>query len=166
MPTTKPTTKPGVAQRSAQAPDLVLSASRALLGVVVTSLMPALEEVTLPQFRVLVILAGHQGPMRMGELADELGVHPSTFSRTADRLVVGNWIRRGENPESRRETFIDLQPRGKRLVDLVTRRRRAQIERILDSADASEVKQIVDGMEAFARIVGEPAAGELAPLGM
>lgn len=36
-----------------------LAASRALLGVVARSVMEALEDVTLPQFRVLVVLTAH-----------------------------------------------------------------------------------------------------------
>ena len=42
-------------------------------------------DVTLPQFRVLVILAS-RGPRRVRDLADDLGVNPSGASRLCDRL--------------------------------------------------------------------------------
>jgi DNA-binding MarR family transcriptional regulator len=144
----------------------VLTASRALLGVVARSLAPALEEVTLPQFRVLVILSAADRPMKHADLASALGVHPSTFSRTADRLEGGGWVRRVENPESRRETLIELRPKGRRLVDRVTQRRRDEIAEILDQATPAARRQILTGMRAFALASGEPGIGELAALGM
>lgn len=146
--------------------DAVLTASRALLGVVVRSIAPALNEITLPQFRVLVILSAADRPMRSGQLASALGVHPSTFSRTTDRLVSGGWVRRLENPDSRRETLIELQPRGHRLVNRVTRRRREEIEKVLSEASPAARRQIQVGMQAFALASGEPAVVELASLGM
>ena len=65
----------------------VLTASRALLGVIARSVAPVLDRVTVPQFRVLVLLSTSDGPVRSGDLAAALGVHPSTFTRNADRLV-------------------------------------------------------------------------------
>lgn len=146
--------------------DAVLTASRALLGVVARSLAPALEEITLPQFRVLVILSAAAHPIRSGDLAAALGVHPSTFSRTANRLESSGWVQRVENPDSRRETLIELQPRGRRLVETVTRRRRDEIEKILDHATPAARQQILAGMQAFALASGEQGAVELAALGM
>lgn len=146
--------------------DAVLTASRALLGVVVRSLAPALEEITLPQFRVLVILSAAGRPVRSGELAAALGVHPSTFSRTTDRLETGGWVQRLENPDSGRETLIGLQPRGRRLVDRVNRRRLDEIAKVLSQATPGARRQILAGMQAFALASGDPGAVELAALGM
>jgi DNA-binding MarR family transcriptional regulator len=146
--------------------EAVLTASRALLGVVARSLAQALDEITLPQFRVLVILSAGDRPIRSGELAAALGVHPSTFSRTTDRLVTGGWVRRLENPDSRRETLIELLPRGRRLVNRVTRRRRDEIAKILSQASPAARRQILAGMQEFALASGEPVAVELASLGM
>lgn len=42
-----------------------LTASRALLGVIARSLATVMDTVTLPQFRVLVVLSDF-GPLRMG----------------------------------------------------------------------------------------------------
>lgn len=156
----------GVDARAAADADAALTASRALLGVVARSLAPALEQITLPQFRVLVILSAAGQPMRSGDLAAALGVHPSTFSRTTNRLETGGWVQRVENPDSRRETLIELQPQGRRLVDTVTRRRRDEIEKILSQATPAARRQILAGMHAFALAAGEPGAIELAALGM
>ncbi len=146
--------------------DAVLTASRALLGVVARSLAPVLEEISLHQFRVLVVLSAAGQPMRSGALAAALGVHPSTFSRTTDRLEAAGWVRREENPESRREVLIELQPQGSRLVENVTRRRRKEISRILADATPEARAQIMAGMLAFAEASGEPAVTDVASLGM
>ena len=121
--------------------EATLAASRALVGVVARSLAEVLEQVTLPQFRVLVVLCG-EGPLRSGVLAERLGVHQSTFTRTADRLVAQGWIRREPNAESRREVLVDLTDAGKALVVEVMQARRAEIERILAGASAGERKAI------------------------
>src|SRR5580658_2470565 len=60
--------------------DGVLAASRALVAVAAKSLGAAEEEVTLPQYRALVVLAT-RGPQRMTELADALEVNQSTVTR-------------------------------------------------------------------------------------
>lgn len=148
------------------ASDAVLTSSRALLGVVARSLAPALEEVTLPQFRVLVILSSSPAPVRSGALAEAVGVHASTFSRNADRLAAGGWVRRVENPASRRETLIELTPQGARLVALVTRRRRAEIRRILGDLPPEQLPLVEAAFEAFAGATGEPPVHELATLGL
>lgn len=96
-------------QHTDQATQQALAASRALVGVAVRSMAPALEEMSMQQYRVLVLLTA-RGPLRSGVLADELEIHASTFSRLADQLVSGGWIQRLENPSSRREVLIDLAP--------------------------------------------------------
>ena len=144
----------------------VLTASRALLGVVARSVAPVLEDVTLPQFRALVILSASPGPMRSGDLAVQLGIHQSTFTRTADRLVAADLIRRRENPDNRRETLIELAPGGARIVDLVTERRRAEIRAVLAGLSPGERDRILDAMTLFSRAAGEPRTHDLLPLGI
>jgi DNA-binding MarR family transcriptional regulator len=144
--------------------EATLVASRALLAVVARSLATTLEEITLPQWRVLVLLSS-RGAMRSGALAELLGVHPSTFSRTADRMVAAGLISRAGNPDSRREVLIELAPAGRRLVDEVTSRRRAEIEAILARLPMRQRAVVLRGMSAFAAAAGEPAPADLATLG-
>ena len=66
----------------------VLTASRALLAVVARSIAPELDRVTVPQFRVLVVLSTAGQPVRNRDLAEALGVHPSTFTRNKPMIVV------------------------------------------------------------------------------
>lgn len=148
-----------------EATDATLRASRALLGIVARSVADALEVVTLPQFRVLVVLAG-AGPLRMGVLAARVGAVPSTFSRTIDRMAENGWVQRKESPESRREVLIDLTEHGHDLVATVTDRRRRQMAAILSSLDATQQRAIIDALELFSTAAGEPAPEDLLTLGL
>ena len=69
-----------VVEESDQLDELVLAllrAFRALVGVAAQSLAHLPEDVSLGQFRALVLLAEH-GTMTVGALATHLGTHPST----------------------------------------------------------------------------------------
>ena len=142
-----------------------MAASRALLGLVVRSLGHALEQVTLPQYRILVVLCAN-GPMRSGDLAEQLGVHQSTLTRTADRLVAGGWVRRETSSESRREVLVHLTQDGQNLVTRVMTQRRHEIEAVLDNTDERSRKAILRGFKAFALAAGEPEAKDLLTIGM
>jgi DNA-binding MarR family transcriptional regulator len=142
-----------------------LVASRSLLGFVAQSLAPALEEMTMPQFRVLVVLDG-VGPSRMGDLAERIGVHPSTLSRTVDKLVGAGWLERASGEESRREVHVALTKRGHTLVDEITAQRRSGIVGVLEGLGAEDRAAVQRGMEIFAAAAGEASPGDLLELGL
>ncbi|WP_169747768.1 MarR family winged helix-turn-helix transcriptional regulator [Demequina subtropica] len=142
-----------------------LASSRALLGIVARSLAPALTEVTVPQFRVLVVLS-QSGPLRMGDLAERIGIHPSTLTRTVERLEHGGWIVRTPVPDNRREVRSSLTEAGQALVATVTERRVAMIAEVLEGMTTDERAALGTGMEAFARAAGEPQPQDLLELGM
>ena len=141
-----------------------LAASRALMGVMARSMASVLDQITLPQFRVLVLLST-SGPLRTGALAERSGVHASTLTRTADRLVRGGWVRRIENPLSRREVIIELTDAGAALVREVTDRRAAELAEILARLAPEGRAQVLAGLEIFAAAAGEPTAQDLLVLG-
>ncbi|WP_396658997.1 MarR family winged helix-turn-helix transcriptional regulator [Microbacterium oxydans] len=147
------------------AADAVLHASRALLGVVARSIAPALDQISLPQFRVLVVLTA-TGPLRMGALAERIGAQPSTFSRTVDRMVTNGWLARAANENSRREVLVRATPEGQQLVDRVTERRSEELRAILAVLTETEQKEIAAALRAFATAAGEPHPATLLTLGL
>ncbi len=148
-----------------QVTNSVLVASRILVGVAARSLAAVADQVTLPQFRMLVVLST-RGPLRARELADALGVHPSTASRMVDRLSADRLVDRDVNPDNRREVIVSLSARGARLVDEVTRRRREQIAAIVGAMPALQRGRLVAALQTFNTAAGEPAAeATAAPLG-
>jgi DNA-binding MarR family transcriptional regulator len=146
----------------------VLTASRLLVAVSVRSLAAAEERVTLPQFRLLVLLDTH-GETNLVTLADRLVVNPSTALRMVDRLADGGFVSRRVNPESRRETLLRLTAAGQQIVDEVTSRRREEIAAIVVRMSPNDRGGLVRALRAFAEAGGEPAAEErerdLVPLG-
>jgi len=141
-----------------------LTASRALVGIIARSLADVLDDVTLPQYRVLVVLCA-EGPLRSGVLAERLGIHQSTLTRTADRLVAQGLIRRDPSQESRREIMVDLTDAGRDIVVRVLRQRSQHLREILEGVSAADRKKIREGFRAFAA-AGEPQAQHLLTLGV
>jgi DNA-binding MarR family transcriptional regulator len=139
--------------------DTVLAASRALVAVAARSLAAAGDEVTLPQYRALVVLAA-QGPQGTAELAAALAVNPSTATRMCDRLVRKGLVRRHRQAGDRRAVRIALTPAGRDLVTEVTRQRRAELARLLSALSPEEHKPVIAAFRAFAAAAGElPSPG-------
>ena len=134
--------------------DAVLGASRALVAVAARSLASAESEVSLPQYRALVVLAA-RGPQRPSDLAEELGVHGSTAGRMCDRLERKSLVRRHRSDEDRRTVVLALTERGRALVDDVTQRRRAEIARLVRRVPAAARGQVVTALEALSHAAGE-----------
>ena len=74
--------------------DALLSASRVMVALAARSLADLDADVTLPQYRALVVLAS-RGPQRVVDISTELGVNPSTGTRMCDRLVRKGLMRPG-----------------------------------------------------------------------
>lgn len=155
---------PASDQPAVEVIESTLNASRALLSIIVKSLAPVLEEITPGQLRALVILSS-QGSQRAGVLAGMLGVHPSTFTRTVDRLAAGGWVTRSENPDSRREVLVELTARGERAVASVMRGRRRELAAVLGSLTPADQHRVAEAFMIFARACGEPSIADLANLG-
>jgi len=136
--------------------DAVLTASRLLVAVSATSIASVDESITLPQFRLLVVLST-RGPLKLSTLADHLGVNPSTATRMIDRLIATRLVSRQVNPSSRREVVVELTGTGATVVNEVTARRRAEIARIVGRMPNRLRHELVEALEAFSEAGGEPA---------
>lgn len=135
--------------------EAVLGASRVLVAVAARSLAAAAEEeVTVQQYRTLVVLAS-TGPQRVLSLADALNVTPSTATRMCDRLVRKGLVRRRTARSDRREVRITLTSAGQELVDKVTLLRRAEISQILAKIPSAEQAAIVDIFDKLTAAAGE-----------
>jgi DNA-binding MarR family transcriptional regulator len=135
--------------------EAVLRATRVLVAVAVRSLASVDHDVTLPQYRALVVLAS-RGPQRPSELADALAVHPSTITRLCDRLAAKRLVRRRGSAVSRREVSVELSAKGRRLVDAVTERRRAEIADIVAKVPERERAATVRALHALGDAASEP----------
>ncbi len=134
--------------------DTVLAASRALVAVAARSLEATGDEVTLPQYRALVVLAA-RGPQGTAELAAALAVNPSTATRMCDRLVRKGLVRRHRQAGDRRSVRIALTAAGRDLVAEVSRRRRAELARLLGALPTDQHEPVIAAFRAFAAAAGE-----------
>jgi len=147
-----PTTRS--APKSVELIDAVLSASRVLVAVAARSLAEHQDEVSISQYRALVLL-GSRGPQRPVDLAEALAIDPSTATRLCDRLVRKRLISRRRQGADRREVRLDLTARGRQLVDSVTARRRLEIEHVLETIPTGERSALARAFSLFASHAGE-----------
>jgi DNA-binding MarR family transcriptional regulator len=129
--------------------DALMRASRALVAVTARSLSSVNEEVTLAQFRTLMVLST-QGPQTVTALAEHLDVHASTMTRMCTRLVTRGLVVRVPSAVDRREVVITLSTNGSRLVDDVLSNRRAEFDAIVQRLSEDERHTIIGALDAFA----------------
>ena len=134
--------------------DAVVTASRVLVAMAARSLADVGEEVTLTQYRSLVVLAS-RGPQGVAALAEAVVVTPPTASRLVDRLVRKGLVRRRTDRHDRRQVRIGLTEAGRSLVDLVTERRRVEISQLLTSIDPEVQRSMAAGLQQLAQAAGE-----------
>lgn len=137
----------------------VLTASRVLLALSARSLGAVADTLTLPQFRMLVVLDS-RGPMSLSRLADHLAVNPSTAMRMVDRLTVAGMLARESSPHNRREVRLVLTAEGVRTVAEATERRREEIARTVAAMPAESRSGLIQALHAFAEAGGEPAPAQ------
>lgn len=150
---------PGTAHADAVS-DAVLTATRLLMTVSASSIAAVDESITIPQFRVLVVLQS-RGPMTFAQLADILGVDPSSARRTVDRLTTAGLVNRTVSTTSRREAVLELTDLGNHVCTEVTRRRRERIADIVDRIPEHERDRLITAAEAFNEAGGEPPATDV-----
>ena len=127
MPSKSDDDGPGLAPGTS---DVLQAATRVLAGVALRSLDVLGAAVTLPQFRLLAILAD-LGPVPSGQAARALGLDPSTVTRLADRMVVAGHAARGTEPRHRGVVTLTLTASGRELVATAGAWRRRELARIM-----------------------------------
>ena len=127
--------------------DAVLASSRALVALSARSIATT-KGVTLPQYRMLVVLDG--GPTNLKTLADALDVAPSTAMRMVDRLIEAGMVSRTVPPDNRRVTHLELTAAGRRTVHRVTNRRRRDLQQVVARIPAGQRSALATAMATFA----------------
>ena len=134
--------------------DAVLTASRVLVAIAARSLADAGEEVTLTQYRTLVILAS-RGPQGIAALAEAVSVTPPTASRLCERLVRKGLVRRRTDRRDRRQVRVALTEAGRHLIDAVTEHRRSEIADLMAAVPPEDQRSVVTALRRLAASAGE-----------
>jgi DNA-binding MarR family transcriptional regulator len=133
----------------------VLAASKALVGVAARSLAPVEEELTLVQFRALLLVV-EQRVSSPGDLAGYLDVHPSNATRLVERLVAKGLVTRVGAADDRRTIVVEATVAGRALIRQVLDQRRRDIDQILERM-GDEAEAVADVLDRFAAAAGESA---------
>ena len=134
--------------------DGLMATARLLVSLTARSLAQEEANVTLPQYRALVILAG-SGPRRIVDLAADLGVQPSTATRMCDRLVRKGFVARQERTDDRRVAWIALDRAGRDLVAAMMDRRRRYLADLVAAVDLPDPQGLAAALDALATAAGE-----------
>ncbi|MFR9778962.1 MarR family winged helix-turn-helix transcriptional regulator [Micromonospora sp. MS34] len=139
--------------------DAISALSRVLVGVTARTLAGLDVEVTLPQYRTLVLLAS-RGPLRTVDLAAALDVHPSTVTRTCDRLVRRGLVGRHQGTVDRRVVWLGLTEEGRDLVGTVMRRRGEHVLDLVRAAGVTADDATLELIDVLVTASGEPTEQE------
>lgn len=144
--------------------DAVMDAARVLVAVVAASVLEVEDRASLPQLRVLTLMAAH-GSLTLGAVAAALGVHPSNATRMCDRLVAAGYVDRQDDPQDRRQLRLTLTDPGRELVESVMSHRRTAVGRVLAELSHQDRVRLAKSLGRFtavaSRLVDEDAAAAL-----
>lgn len=133
---------------------MLQSATRVLTGVALRSLDVLDGEVTLPQFRMLAVLAD-LGQARSAQVARAMGLEASTVTRLADRLVTAGYVIRGTEPGHRGVVTLRLTAAGRLLVSKVVDWRQEELARIFGRLLPADQVRVVASLENLVAVAGE-----------
>jgi DNA-binding MarR family transcriptional regulator len=145
---------------SAAQVEAVMAASRALVGIAAASVADVNDIVTVPQLRVLMMIAT-RGAMNLGSVAAGLDVSAPNASRICDRLINAGLLNRSEHPADRRNVALTLTDAGRDLIARVNRHRRTAIRRVLRTMSERDRESLAEAMDNFANAAGEPVGAGL-----
>lgn len=150
-----PSRSPGVGAQAAE----VERDAQVLLSVFLHALSGVEGRASAAQLRVLALLRD-RGPSNLGELADRLGVRPSSATRLCDRLAAAGLLLREVSPHSRREIVLSLSRRGRDLLTELEDCRREQIAAVLTVLSELDREALMRGLSAFAAAATPAAAAD------
>jgi DNA-binding MarR family transcriptional regulator len=108
------------------------------------SLHPELGAKLTPSKVRALALIGESGGLRIGELADRVGVDDTTATRMVDRLEELGVAERRAAEGDRRATLVDLTDEGRALMRGVAEQRLLFFSDVLDALDPEEREQLVN----------------------
>ncbi len=109
-------------------------------------------ELTMPQLRALALLS--EGPRRMSDLADRLGVSLSSATGMMDRLVGRELVTRSHDQADRRVVTCELTRHGNEAIERFWQISRSSIEQMVELLDTHETEKLIEATELLVRALG------------
>ena len=124
----------------------LLVATRTINAVIVRSLAAVDASLSMPQLRVMVILSHHE---QASLSATDLGVDPSSASRTCEQLVQRELVEREPAAQDRRRLSLRLSSSGRRLLRRVMSRRAKLLAEIVEAMSEVDQQAFMAAMDTF-----------------
>jgi DNA-binding MarR family transcriptional regulator len=138
----------GVEQPVGVDADPALAAVRALaFGARVVE--RSLDDMTLPQFRVLTLIAS--SPERASRVAEKAAVSRPSLTGLLDGLEAKGWVRRIGVDGDRRGVSLEVTAEGRAALQAAERATTERLEHVLADLAAEERQAVVDGLTALGR---------------
>jgi DNA-binding MarR family transcriptional regulator len=137
-------------------PDVVVANPSLTLAVAARMLERALDDMTLPQFRVLSLIAS--SPERAGRIATMTGVSRPSLTGLLDGLVQRGWVRRVTVDGDRRGVSLEITDAGRDALDTAQAATRTRIDAVLELVPAADRDAVHEGLGALARAFDAEAA--------
>jgi DNA-binding MarR family transcriptional regulator len=103
-------------------------------------------ELSFPQWRALVVVAGTTDGIRVGEIAGRIGAAVPTTSRLVRRLERRGLVVAERDEADRRATLVRLTPAGERIHRVLVDSRRQLIRDALAGRDGHLSSELLDGL--------------------
>ena len=118
---------------------------------------PAWEDVselkaTTGQFRLLRVLTQQQS-CKMQELAEQLGVTPSTATAMVKRLVTQGYLERNRDTNDWRSVWVELTDRGREALQVYDQARLASLEQRFAQLSEAERQAIAAALPAVRHLI-------------
>jgi DNA-binding MarR family transcriptional regulator len=139
--------------------DALMLGAQVLVGIAAQSVAEVEDRLTLPQLRVLMLIAS-RGTMNLSALALAMDIHPSNAGRYCDRLMSNGLLQRTESSVDRRNLLLGLTDAGRELVDGLIAHRREALATVLERVPERRRRGLVNAIRAFGQSAGEGPIGQ------
>jgi DNA-binding MarR family transcriptional regulator len=113
----------------------------------------ALDDMTLPQFRVMMLIAS--SPERANRLAELANVSRPSLTGLLDGLEARGWVQRVNVEGDRRGVSLEVTREGGAALKHAERKMAAELENVLSSSSDVDRSRVLDGLDALGTAVRE-----------
>ncbi len=110
-------------------------------------------DLTFTQVRLVLLLAHHDHPVAIGDLADAMGLSAASAGRNIEHLVQKGLVERTENPDDRRVKLVAICEGGRNLTESHVRAKEDAVRTLLSDLDTDQCLALI---EALKPLVKEP----------
>jgi DNA-binding MarR family transcriptional regulator len=111
------------------------------------TLEKALEQMTLPQYRVLTLITN--SPERASRIAERADVTRPSLTGLLDGLVAKGWVARSDVDGDRRGVSLAITATGKTAYETARSAMTNAVQDLLGNADGKTARRALDGLTAL-----------------